>query len=187
MTSDRALFALFDDLEMQAEGLALDARGEVAAALGDAEYAGIALVDRLAGSVGSPVRLRLVGGLVLNGRLARVAQDWVLLEDESGGDPWLVPARAVAVASGPAERVVTAEARGALARLGSGTVLRRLAAERRECVAHLLDGSLVQGVPARVGADFVELRTHPEPGERHGGTELLALTALAALRSVGRG
>jgi hypothetical protein len=64
-----------------------------------------------------------------------------------------------------------------VARLGIGSALRRLADAGERCVLHLVSGVREEGVPERVGADFVELRL---AGDR---VSLVALAALAAVQS----
>lgn len=165
------LLGAFADLELEAEGLHLDQRATDAEDLGVAEYAGVTLVGRLLGSIGSDTVLRLQGGLTVRGRLARATEGFVIVD---GVATWLVPVGAVLTASGLSARSVTEEARTVLARLGLASALRRLAEERATCVVHLRDGSRVEGGVLRVGADFVEVA-----GSR---AEVVALAALAAVQ-----
>ena len=53
---EERLLAVFDDLEQQAEGLALEARDAEVAELGRAEYAAVDVAARLHGAVASRLR-----------------------------------------------------------------------------------------------------------------------------------
>ena len=66
------MFAVFDDLEQQAAGLHLVERDAEVADLTVAEYSRISLGARLHASLGLELRVRLLGGHQLSGRLARV-------------------------------------------------------------------------------------------------------------------
>ena len=63
------------------------------------------------------------------------------------------------------------------ARLGLGSVLRRLGEARAETVLHRVDGSLLRGLLGRVGADFVEVAA------ADGSLDVVPFAALAAVRS----
>ena len=183
MTWERALFSLFDDLEQQAEGLALAARDSDVAEHGRAEYATVDLEARVHGSVGQVVGCDLAGGLRLRGEVARAGRGWCLLGAElagPGGDghrEWVVNLACVTRVVGLGPRAVAPEARGVAARLGLGSVLRRLAESRQPVVLVRSDGGQVRGRVGRVGADFVEMVAEPD------GLEVVPLLAVAALRS----
>lgn len=174
---EQALDALFADLELEAEGLRLAERREQAAELGAAGYAEVTFESRLLASPGSSVDLRLIGGTRVRGKVARAAQGWLLLHDE-GGRGWVVPTGAIAVAAGLPAGAVAEEARTVLSRLRIGSVLRTLADERRDCLVHLRTGERVDGAVARVGRDFVELRTPTGPAG-------VPIDALAAVQDRG--
>lgn len=171
---EESVLALFADLELTAEGLQLAERSDEVAALGIAEYAGVTLGSRLLGSVGHRLGVRLAGGLVLRGELARAAADWGLLDDDQGRS-WVFLLDAVTELEDLAERSVPEEARTVLARLRLGSALRGLAEERSECVWHLRDGRRLEGRPARVGHDFVEVLT---PSGRAQAVPFAALAAV---------
>ena len=188
---DRALAVLFDDLEQQAEGMALSARDAEVAEHGRAEYASVDLESRVHASIGAEVTCDLLGGLRLRGTLARAGRDWLLLvpaetgaDSEDGG--WVVHLPCVARLSGLGQRALAPEARGVLARLGLGSVLRRLAESRSPVLLALTDGAQVRGGVGRIGADFVEVRVErAEPGDRGPvGADVVPLAAVAALRGV---
>lgn len=168
---------LFEELERQAEGLALTERDADVGEQRRAEYAEVDLAARLHASAGGRLTL-VVGGVgPLEGRLQRVGAGWLLLEDR-GGD-WVVALSAVTVVRGLADRAMAAEARSVLSRLSLGAALRRLAERRAEVAVHLVDGTVTHGLLGRVGADFVERRVG-EPGQ--GGVEAVPFTAIAAVR-----
>lgn len=177
MTWDEQLFALFDDLEAQAEhAYDLDREAEVADRA-QAEYAAVTLAGRLHAGVGAEVTLQVRGVGTLTGRLGRVAADWCLLE--ARGREWIVRLPAVASVRGLPSRAVPEEARPVTARLGLGSALRRVADGGGAAHLMLVDGSQVEvRRVVRVGADFLE----SEVGE---GRErvLHSFTALAALQS----
>ncbi len=173
-TGDDRLLAVFDDLEQQAEGLALSARDVEVAELGRAEYAAVDLVARLAGSTGTDVRLEVRGIGRVAGRLARVGADWLLVEDEV--HEWLVRVAAVAEVRGLGDLAVAPENRPVAARLGFGSALRGIAEERTAVLLHRVDGGIVRGVLRRVGADFAEVL------EEDQGVTLLAWRTIAGLR-----
>ena len=71
---EESMFAVFDDLEQQAEGLQLAERDAEVADLTVAEYSRVSLAARLHASLGLDLRVRLVGGHVIAGRLARLGE-----------------------------------------------------------------------------------------------------------------
>ena len=175
MPSEDPVRALLDDLEMQADGLHLAERAVEVGELSVAEYAEVTLAARLHGSIGCSLRVGLVEGLELRGRLARVGSDWALLDDGQGS-AWLVPLGSLAVIAGLGARSVPAEARSLSARLSLRSVLRRLVEEVQPGALHLRGGRILHGVLVRVGADFVEVR-QSDPGD-------VATVPLAALTVV---
>lgn len=177
MTWDDQLFALFDDLEAQAEhAYDLDREVEVADRA-QAEYASVTLAGRLHAGVGTEVTLQVRGVGVLAGRLGRVAADWCLLE--ARGREWMVRLSALASVRGLPGRAVPEEARPVTARLGLGSALRRVADSRAAAQLVLLDGTQVEvRRVVRVGADFLE----SEVGEERERV-VHAFSALAAVQS----
>ena len=167
------LWDVLDDLEQQAEGLALAARDVEVAEQSRAEYARVDLSARLHGSLGRRLALGVRGVDGLDGVLSGVGAGWVLVD--VGAADWVVPLDAVVSLRGLADRGVPVEARPVTARLGLASALRRVAEERAEVLLHRVDGSLDRGVLTRVGADFVELRARE--------TEVVPFAALAAVRS----
>ena len=177
MAWEEQVFELLEDLEQQAEALYDAERGPELADRVRAEYAAVTLASRLAASAGGPVELDVQGVGRLAGRLDRVAAGWVSLE--VAGREWVVRTAAVVEVRGASVRALPEVAWSPLARLGVGSALRRLADAGEPCWWHRLDGGRAEGVPVRVGSDFVELRTGKE-----GRAVLVALDALAAVAQV---
>lgn len=181
MRWDERLAGLFDDLEQQAEGLALADRDvEVAEAL-RAEYSQVDLASRLLASLATPLSLTVEGIGAVDGVLRRAGDGWCLLDARP--QEWVVRLGAVTALRGLADRGLVATARPLTARLGLASVLRGVAEARCETVLHRVDGSTLRGGLARVGADFVEV---VELGEARDAArvDVVPFEALAAVRSV---
>ncbi|MDQ6525609.1 hypothetical protein RB608_18465 [Nocardioides sp. LHD-245] len=170
------LFALFDDLEDQAGALFAAERDLEVADRSRAEYQQVGLAGRLMASVGAEVTLGVLGVGNVAGTVERVADGWLLLA--SGDHDWVVALAAVSTVEGASARSVPAVAWSPFARLGLASALRRIAEAREPCLLHLRDGSRLDGVLHRIGADFCELVAGE--GRR---TLLVAFSALAAARS----
>ena len=177
MSWEKRVLDLFDDLEQQAEGLALADRDAAVAELGRAEYAEVELASRLHASVGHAVQVRVQGLGAVRGRLERVGAGWCLLEREPlGRSEVVVRLAAVLMARGLSPRAVPEAARGPLSRLGLGSVLRGFAEEAVPVVVVLLDGEARRGLLRRIGADFAELTA------ADGMVEVVPFSAVAAVR-----
>ena len=172
---EQQLLAFFDDLEQQASGLALANRESEVAELAVAEYATVSCASRLHASVGSRVSVRVAGGQLLVGDLARVGADWILLQ--GAPEEWIVPHWAIASAVGLSRHADAVTGASPLAKLSLNSVLRGLAASREECVLFWADQQQLTGVFERVGRDFVELAA----GDR-GQVHVLPLGLLSSLR-----
>lgn len=176
MTWEEELFSLFDDLESQAAAAyALDREAEIADR-SRSEYAQVTLAGRLMASVGLEVVVDIRGVGPVSGTLERVATGWFLVSGR--GADWVVRQAAVGAVRGASDRAVPEVAWSAVARLGLGSALRRLAESGERCLLHRLDGVRLDGVLRRVGADFVELITG-EPRR----VVLVAYDAIAAVQS----
>jgi hypothetical protein len=183
MRWEQRLVDLFDDLEQQAEGLALTARDAEVAELGRAEYAQVELAARLHGSAGGRVGLAVVGVGRMEATLVRAGPDWCLVDD--GAHEWLVRLPAVLRVRGLGERAVAARHRSIGARLSFGSVLRGVAEEEAPVLLHLLDGETLRAVVRRVGADFLEVMERREDVWNGAGSahpEAVAFAAVAAVR-----
>ncbi len=183
MRWEERLLALFDDLEQQAEGLALAERDAEVAELTRAEYAQVDLMARLHASVSREVTFGVAGADPVSGRLCRVGSDWCLVR--AGRQEWVLRVAALTQAGGLSERALGEEARGLGARLGFGSALRGLAQAGAAVVVHRADGGTCTGLLGRVGADFVEVRVvGRDPGpERAHEPVLTPFGWIAAVRS----
>lgn len=175
MTWEEELFAVLDDLEQQAEALYGADRDAELADRSRSEYQQVTLASRLMASSGSPVRLEVAGVGVVTGSLDRVGSGWCLIAGP--GQDWVVRLEAVLAVHGASDRSVPEVAWSAVARLGLGSALRRLADAGERCVLHLLDGTSHEATLRRVGADFVEAV------EGEGRVVLVAVAAVAAVQS----
>lgn len=151
------VFAMFEDLELQAEGLHLEQRLSEVEALGEADYAEVTLASRLHASVGRRVRIVLRDSVQVAGRLVRVGQGWVLVDS----DPalWLVQVGAVVHFAGLSQASVPPELWPLTAGLSVRAAVRRISGAAQPCVVWLVGGAQCVGTLGRVGADFVELQS----------------------------
>jgi hypothetical protein len=161
MSWEEQLFALFDDLEQQAEGMFHAERDLEIADRGQSEYAAVTLASRLMASLERDLVVNVRGLGAVRGSLQRVCADWVLVSGGVAGTAteWIIRLAAVSYVSGVAERSLPEAAWSPVSKLGLGSALRRIAAGRQECVVHLIDGTSHECRPTRVGGDFVEART----------------------------
>ena len=150
---------LFADLERQWEGMAAEERQAEIAERTRAEYARVTLLDRLRGSEGREIRMSTTTGQEVDGALAVVGADFVLLA--ATRQEHVLPLAALAAVSGLGPEAASAEVTGRVrARLGLGSVLRRIAADRSEVAVHRTAGPTLRGTVQRVGSDFLELAEH---------------------------
>lgn len=174
--------AVLADLEQQAHGLHLREREEDVAALAAVEQGRVTVEERVHGSLGRQVRVRIAGGEALTGEVGAAGRGWVALE--VGVRTWWLRLAAVATVTGLGARALVEEARPAAARLGIGAPLRSLAERRAPVVVLLRDGTRIDGTIVRVGADFLEVRT-PAGDTSGAAVEVVpyaALTGVSALR-----
>lgn len=176
MSWEEDLFSLFDDLEGQAAAAYARDREAELVDRSRAEYARVAFAARLMASVGKEVVVDVRGVGPLAGTLERVATGWLLVE--GAGSDWVIRQEAVGSIAGAAERAVPGVAWPAVARLGLGSALRRLADSGERCLLHRVDGVRHDGMLRRVGTDFVEILTG-EPAR----VVLVAFGSLAAVQS----
>jgi len=180
MTWEEELFGFLDDLEQQAGALFEADRDLEVADRSRTEYQQVTLASRLQASLGREIGLHVPGVGILRGRLERVCAAWCLVASTatSGAQEWVVPLEAIAAVEGVDQRSVPEVAWSPLTRLGLGSALRRLGDAGERCVVHRRDGARHDGVPARVGQDFVEL------SEGHGAGARLSLVAFSAIAAV---
>ncbi|WP_372728878.1 hypothetical protein [Nocardioides sp.] len=181
MSWERELFAFFDDLEQQADALYDAERSAELADRSRAEYQQVTLASRLMAALAEPVLLEVAGVGRLEGVLDRVGAGWCLVSAQ-GGD-WVVSLAALESLRTSTTRSVPEVAWSPVARLGLGSALRRLADAGQPCLVHRRDGSALEVVVLRVGADFVEVRPLVHGSGTAGQDVLIAFTALAAVRS----
>lgn len=165
---------LFADLEARiAAEEALEREGAVAE-LTRAEHASISTADRLRAAVGAPLRLELLDGELLDGRLRRVTATWLLLHGRGarGAVQHLVPLSAVAAVVGAGRHAEPSTAR--TDGLGLGTVLRGLQRDRARVLVRT-PGSSTTGRIARVGADHLDL---DDPERRDAPARLVPFPAI---------
>lgn len=185
MRWEEMLLDLFDDLEQQAEGLALAERDAEVAELSRAEYAHVDFASRLHASTGHRVVL-VAGGLGhVEATIVRVGVDWLLADD--GRHEWILRTAALAHVRGLSEHATGEQHRSLPARVGVGSALRSVAESRAPVVLHRIDGGSVRGQLRRVGADFVELwvSEHAEAWRAgpEGHVEVVPFAALSAVRA----
>jgi hypothetical protein len=176
VTSEERLFDVLDDLEGQAEALYAVEREAELADRARAAYAEVTLASRLMASAGAHVAIDVAGVGPLSGELRRVATGWCALAGDC--DEWLVPLGSVVAAHGLSDRSSPEAAWPAVARLGLGSALRRLADEAAPCLVVTHDGARHEVVLRRVGADFVEAEAVADDRRR----SVLALARIAAIR-----
>ena len=171
------MFGVFDDLEQQAEGLHLVERDAEVASLSVAEYSRITVGARLHASLGRDLRVRLVGGRSVSGRLSRVGEDWMLLV--GGCSQWIVRYDGTALLTGLSDRADSEETWSVMDRLTLRAVLRRLSGVSEPCVVHFVDEHQVEGRVARIGRDFFELYVGEGPDRT---VQVVPVSSVAALQ-----
>lgn len=178
---------LFGDLQAQFEHEETAAERAEAGSRARAEIGGLALGDRLRGSVGAQLSVTVRGAGQLGGALHEVGPDWLLLSDGPGTDA-LVATAAVRAVSGLGRRTGAPEPPGSVrGRLDLRWALRGLARDRAAVQVVLDDGSVLSGTLDRVGADYVELAEHavdaPRRLEAVQGVRAVVLSAIAVVRT----
>lgn len=177
------LSGLFEDLEQQAAGMHLAERDADLVDRARGEYASVSFASRVHASFGRDVVLGLGGGEVVEGRLTQAGVDWCLVAGSERPDVWLVRLAAVVSAQGMSARAVPEPARPAVARLGFGSALHRLAAEAQSVLLYLVSGARPTVRVLRIGADFVEV----EPSATGAGAASGLLVPFSAVRAVRAG
>jgi len=189
---------LFSDLEARFEEME-DA--EAAAEAADRQrvaFGAVLATERLSGSIGQSVRVRLAGGPLISGVLGRVGPNWLLLTEAQGRDALIALSAMTAIEGLTAStgREITGVAR----RLDLRHALRGLVRDRAPVTVALTGwaggvpvagqpqagfGTEVTGTIDRVGADFIEVASHAAWEPRRASTiRSVALVPLAALMVV---
>ena len=188
---------LFSDLEARFDEIA-DA--EAVAEMPDRQRVAagaVGLSQRLAGSLGQPIRVRVAGGTAVGGVLSRVGPDWLLLAEGHGREV-LVATRAIALVEGLTAATALPLSPVAL-RLDLRHAVRGLARDRSPVAVLVaggavsgptgaaepgstLSGTEITGTIDRVGADFAEVAVHAawEP-RRAASVRAVVLVPLAAV------
>ncbi|MBV7364098.1 hypothetical protein KRX54_06655 [Actinomycetaceae bacterium TAE3-ERU4] len=118
--------------------------------LAEAESSRIPLVNRLLASFGKRVSLTLLSGMVVEGVLARIGEDWVQLTGESVS--YLVLCESVAAYEGLNRQ---AQTENALMKSTLKMVLRELCRKRNR-LRWMASDNVWNGVILRVGDDWVD-------------------------------
>ncbi len=178
---------LFADLTAELEA---SEQAELESEIADrtrSERARLRFVDRLRGSSGLPLVLRVLGGTTVSGSLRAIGPDWCLLRDAAGDH--VVRLGAVLDVVGLAARSVEPGSEGEVeARFALAAVVRRLARDRAVVTLLQIDGGLVTGTIDFAGADVLEVtdRRSDDPGWSRGSGGAVRRTvpfdALAVIR-----
>jgi len=179
---------LFQDLEARFDELA-DADSMAELADRQRVAAGtISMVERIAGAVGWPIRLRTVAGITVTGTLQRVGPDWLLLQ-ESPGREVVLALRATTVVEG-LSAATGVSMTGVQRRLNLRHALRGLARDRSP-IALVVSGGVgepaalhteLTGTVDRIGADFLEMALHaPWEPRRTASVRSIVLVPLEAI------
>ncbi len=180
--------ALFTDLEGQlAASGRLDLEAEVAERA-RLEAAAVELADRLRGSLGMPIGVRLAAGTVFEGILSHAGSQALVLNEAR--HQVLIPYAAVVRYLGLSRLAVTEPSR-VRQRLGLASALRGLASDRTRLAVLTSGGaageSALHGVIDRVGRDYLDLALTEDGEDRRAasvrGTATIPFAALSALRS----
>lgn len=151
---------MFEDLEARMAHLESQEIRATAEELGRAERSQVLLTDRLRAAAGSALRVHCGDGVLVEGQLAALGADWLLLGDSAeSGRRVLVPLASVVMVEGlaPRARPSTGEV---LPDRPLGSVLRSLARDR-ELVRVVCGGAEVPGRIAAVGRDALDLVVQP--------------------------
>ncbi|CAM3484239.1 hypothetical protein NODU109028_19100 [Nocardioides dubius] len=177
MSSEERIFDLLEDLDAEADAILGAERALEVADQARAEYATVTLNARLMAAAGAELSLGVRGAGALRGQLAAVAASWLLLR--TGERVWVVLTSAVLWCDGAPAHAVAEAAWPRTARLGVGSVLRRMADDDAAAQVVLADGTRVEGHWRRIGSDFAELAT----GHRRGPL-LVPFAAISAVAQV---
>ena len=178
---------LFADLEAQFAEATSAAELAESASRTRAEAGAVPLVDRLAGSLGHPVRLRCRGAGQVAGVLVEVGPDWLLLSAERGREVLVVTAAVTLVSDLVRRTAAVPDGGRPRVRTDLRRALRGLVRDRSEVTLVLDDGGRLTGTLDRLGADHVEVAEHPA-GEPRRAAAVRAVHAvpLGSIALVGR-
>lgn len=153
---------LFADLEAQLGAAEVAELRDEAAEHTRAATGAVRLSERFAADLGRRLRLRLQGGVTVEGVVVDVGEGWVLLRERtSAGDrDSLVVAHALLAVQGLSGRSDHGRA-GRSRALGVRQVLRGLSRDRALVQLRDADGVVTTGTIDRVGADHLDVSAHP--------------------------
>jgi hypothetical protein len=178
--------ALFADLEAQAQVLAQAERGGEVEERTRGELGALRLRDRARAALGTPLRLRMSGGVAASGELLRVGPDWLLIDEGDGRELVAATAHLLSVRGLSRYSAVPATEGVVDSRLGLRHALRGIARDRSAVRIHLSDGSTVDATIDRIGSDFIEVATHGAGEVRRRSdvreVELIPIAAIAGVR-----
>jgi hypothetical protein len=144
----------------EADVAAAAARSEsdvVVSQLAQAEWAQIALADRLCGSMGRQLTVVALDGSRHEGKLVEVGDDWLLLA--SGDTDTMLVLSAVTTVSGVGDPAVSSD--GMRVSFPSvNSLWREWCRARRHTRIALADGSVLAGRVVRVGRDTLDVVLH---------------------------
>ena len=188
---------LFSDLEARFEEIA---DSQAVAEMSDRQriaVGAVGLTQRLAGSLGQPIRVRVAAGTTVGGVLSRVGPDLLLLAEGQGRDV-LIATRAVALVEGLTAATSLPLSSVAL-KLDLRYAVRGVARDRSPVVVLVAGGSVggssgaaepgpalsgteITGTIDRVGTDFAEIAVHAAWEPRRAATvRSVVLVPLAAV------
>lgn len=176
---------LFADLEAQLAHAVWRQTEVDAAEMTRGESAAIHLSDRLRGSMGERLALRLTGSARVEMHVSTVGPSWIGGTDSAGG--LLVPMDSVIAVDAALPRVAPERSASARA-LGIGSVYRSMSRARVPVSVLGHDGILLaEGTIDRVGADHLDISTHARDEARRArairGIVVVPLRAIGFVRS----
>lgn len=181
--------SLFADLEAQFRDAQRRGQAAEIQELVRVELTRQVLADRLRSLGGRQFETRLLGGMVIHGRLAHAGKGWIVLDAD--GHEYLIPETGIASISLPANGSGTdAEVdtgSESMTGLGLGSALRALVRDRCRVRLYGTDGSILgEGTLDRASKDFVQLAVHERDQYRRAPAvrrlQLIPLHALVAVR-----
>jgi hypothetical protein len=177
---------LFADLEAEFDAAEESERAAEIADRVRQERGRLRLVDRLRGSIGRELSIRVLGVGRVEGTVGSVGPDWVLLRLAGGGDR-LIRLAAVLEIVGLAVSSAQPGSEGEVAaRFGCADVLRRLVEDRAMVTVTLIDGGVLTGTMDLVGLDVCEVsdRRLDEPSPVVLTRSTVPIAAIATVREI---
>jgi hypothetical protein len=143
-----------------------------------AEWAQIALVDRLGGSTGRQLTVVALDGSHHEGTLVEVGDDWLLLAN--GDTDTMMLLRAITTVTGLGDPTVSSDTtRPSLPSVN--TLWREWCRARRHTRVALVDGSVLAGRMVRVGRDTFDVVMHPRDRVATSGDERVVVVSSSVI------